>query len=547
MRINTCEPQVLSVASAVALAEPGQPDLAAIQRERHTPEHAFAFGYVQRFAETITGVTRTRKAQGRLAVRFGVPGHPDLVAARGNRRAIDRTTGELPAVAMHVARWRPGVVLQPHEARVADFAVAAAAVDHDRPARGLRDGGRAAVAGRCVERPLDRAPAVRGKGRGAQHHAAAAVVGMRMPGMGVGGRGRLLPAVEPGDAERVARLRPHRDETVVVPRAVRLDADRSRPGRAVIVRAHEGDAVVMDAGAVSAQPVRPQRAIAERDDVRRVGPVDEPVLAGGNRARHAPARRVLARARDAQGLRSVVALLGPCQQPAPVRRRDEVGLRGWHVRRRQWPRRDGEHRARLRGRGHAGRQHGARAANPQAWLCFRHAGNSARSPRVPRPSGSGMDRCATIPRFGRAMPPFRPRRGEHPHDPTYHAVPRPHPRHTARHALPDRHAFVPARTRRVRLRAGLKRQCRHPARHVQHGRRPIGALRWQACRAAERRHRRGGHRAPGERHDRAVLEHRTRTLHAAGLCPSVDSQQQPVFLALQRVRGLSEPRQRRQR
>src|SRR3546814_6816622 len=75
-----------------------------------------------------------------------VPGHDRIVADRGDRRTIHRAAGDLPVVRVHGRQRAPGAVFQPRDMDVADLVDGAVAIRQQRPARGDRDVGAAAVA-----------------------------------------------------------------------------------------------------------------------------------------------------------------------------------------------------------------------------------------------------------------------------------------------------------------------------------------------------------------------------------------------------------------
>ncbi len=207
---------------------------------------------------------------------------------------------------------------------VADFLRGAVAVDQQRSLRRDRDVGLAAVADRRVEFGLACAAHFAVEHRAAQAHRARAVAGMALA-FARGGGG--VAAVQPGDAEPVVGLRPQRGEPVLGGRAVAMRAQRRAPVHAVVARGGEHDVVRVRARARLLQPLHPQRAAGQRQQVRRIGPVDEERAADG----HGPGRLpdpVRAELGVLQAGTAAGHAFEPAQQQPAVGRPHQVGLGG---------------------------------------------------------------------------------------------------------------------------------------------------------------------------------------------------------------------------
>ena len=323
--VVTAQHQRLALVGRLLQPAHQQMTLAACQPQ--AAQHVRALRQRHRRGERVARIRGARCPQLWCALRFRVPRDPDRRAIGDHHGPVHRASRDPPAVRMHVARGRPAFAIEADDARVADLVGAASPVDdHDAA---IRHGGRggAAVAGGRVQRPLGVLLRLRAVDRGTQHHrratAVMAVIVMRMRTLD-----GLLPTVQPGDAQPVARLRPERHEAVIARRAGGMHQLRRAPRRSSIAGMHQVDAVVHARGPRAAQPVRPQRTVRQGMDVRCVGPVDEPFGAFGDRARHLPVPGLRRATAPSQPMPAFVHRLHPAQQQRTIRRSDQVRLRG---------------------------------------------------------------------------------------------------------------------------------------------------------------------------------------------------------------------------
>ncbi len=190
--------------------------------------------------------------------RGGEPGDRELAAVRGERRAVHRATGDLPAILGGRLRERRRALRPEDDLDVADLARGAVAIGDGRAVRELHRSSRAAVADALVDE-LGRTDSIPFDEDGAQLHRPAA---------------RSRPPVEKVEPHSGA-LAHRRDETVFDRRTVLVQRPERLEGPTLVGRAREAHVISVGVGARLLEPPGVERTVRRAHDPGHVGPVRE--------------------------------------------------------------------------------------------------------------------------------------------------------------------------------------------------------------------------------------------------------------------------------
>src|SRR5207342_3910455 len=115
------------------------PGRGVVHRHVDAALHGGAGIHVDRGVETIARVRAAGQAHDRVFAGRGVPGDGDVVAIGGDRGAVERARGHLPAVGVDDDGLAPRLRAAADGHDVADFVFRAIAIHEQRAARGGGD------------------------------------------------------------------------------------------------------------------------------------------------------------------------------------------------------------------------------------------------------------------------------------------------------------------------------------------------------------------------------------------------------------------------